>query len=112
MDSFSINGYTWRVKIVEPDNVKLVDRTNTQRVATTDPNEMCIYLSNELEGNFLVTVLRHEIGHAVIFSCGLLREIHSFVPPERWIEAEEWICNFLADYGSFILNTCYDILNR
>ena len=112
MDNISINGYIWAIKIVEPDNPKLIDRTNTQRIATTDPSEYTIYLSNELEGEFLATVLRHELSHAVMFSFGLLRDIHNFVPPERWIEAEEWICNFIADYSSLILNTSYKVLNK
>lgn len=112
MNAVSINGYLWNIKIVDPENPNLIDRTYTARVATTDPIHYTIYLSNELEGDFLVRVLRHELAHAVIFSYGLLSYIHNFSPPEKWIEAEEWICNFIADYGSSIINMTYDILNK
>lgn len=94
-----MNGYLWRIIRVSPHSPYLIDRTNEMRVATTDPRTGCIYLSNDLEGEFLTTVLLHELGHCVIFSYGLLDDIHSVVDPEYWIEAEEWICNFIADYG-------------
>lgn len=111
-NNISINGFIWDIKIVEPNNLKLIDRTNTARVATTDPINFTIYLSSELEGHFLVTVLRHELCHAVLFSYGLLKEIHNLVPPERWIEAEEWICNLIANYSPYILSLSQDILNK
>lgn len=44
-------------------------------------------------------VLMHEIGHCVIFSYDLFDELHQMVKPEYWIDIEEWVCNFLANYG-------------
>lgn len=99
MKSFIMNGYLWDVIIVDPESPALIDRTGTYRVATTDPNTYCIYLSNELEGPFKRTVLMHELGHCAMFSYGLLREIHTMVNPRYWYDAEEWICNFIANYG-------------
>lgn len=32
------------------------------------------------------------------------------VKPEYWIEAEEWICNYIADYGTKIFTTFYIIV--
>lgn len=87
-----------------PTNDCLVDRTNTLRLATTDPNTMTIYLSNVLHGDFLKRVLTHELGHACMISYNLLPAIHRFVSPGRRVEAEEWICNFIADYGTEVLN--------
>lgn len=29
--------------------------------------------------------------------------------PQYWIEAEEWICNFIADYGLQIFETAYSV---
>lgn len=94
-----MNGYVWRIIRVNPHSSYLIDRTNQMRVATTDPRTLCIYLSSDLEGEFLTTVLLHELGHCVIFSYDLLDDIRSVVDPEYWIEAEEWVCNFIADYG-------------
>lgn len=112
MESFLMNGYLWRVKFVKPESEFLVDRTNNLRVATTDPITRCIYLSNQLTGDFLNTVLLHELGHCVMFSYGLLKEIHSIVDPEDWIEVEEWVCNFIADYGLKIFETAYEVLGE
>lgn len=112
MYKFLVNGYLWRVKVVASDSSMLIDRTNTLRVATTDPYTRCIYLSNQVRGEFCKKVLLHELGHCVMYSYGLLAEIHQFASPEYWIEAEEWVCNFLADYGQKIFSIMYDMLGN
>lgn len=109
MDRFYMNGDLWRVKIVSPHNPKLVDRTRNLRVATTDPNDMCVYLSSSLGSDFFFTVLIHELGHCAIFSFDLLDYIHKRVPPEYWVDVEEFICNFIADYGLKIFKTAYQL---
>lgn len=107
---FYMNGYLWRVEFVSPDSDLLVDRTGTLTVATTDPTAYRIYLSNALEGEFLIRVLAHELGHSVMVSYSLLDDIHRMVYPNHWIEAEEWVCNFIANYGWQIFTTAYSIL--
>lgn len=108
--SFWMNGVLWRVIFVSSTSSYLVDRTGSLRVATTDPNTRTVYLSNLLSGEFLVTVLLHELGHVVMISYDLLDEIHNAVQPEKWLEAEEWICNFIADYGRKIFAVAYKVL--
>lgn len=108
---FVMNGYLWQVLKVLPDSEYLMDRTGVKRLATTDPNTLCIYLSNKLTGSLLKTVLVHELGHVVMFSYDLIPRIHSFVSPSKWIEAEEWVCNFVADYGDDIFNLANHILS-
>ena len=109
MDSFYMNGYLWHVKIVSPYSSKLVDRTGILRVATTDPVSMNVYLSKQLEGDLFNTVLIHELGHCAMVSFGLIDYIHSYVEPEYWIVVEEFICNFIADYGLQIFRTAYSL---
>lgn len=87
---------------VDPYSSELVDRTGIQRVATTDPLNRNIFVSRALSGDRLQRVVLHELGHAVMVSYNLLDEIHRMVAPKYWLEAEEWICNFIADYGSDI----------
>ena len=87
---------------IDPYDDELIDRTGSLRVATTDPRTHTIYLSRSLQGDFLKTVFLHELGHAIMISYGLLEELHRMVIPKYWIECEEWICNFLADYGPII----------
>ena len=112
MDSFYMNGYLWRVCFVDPNSDFLVDRTDVLRVATTDPVTYCIYVSNALEGDFLKKVLIHELGHCTMVSYHLIDDIHRMVKPEYWIEAEEWVCNFLADYGLRVFSIAYAIMGE
>lgn len=111
MFSFNMNGYRWHVRFCSPYSSMLIDRTGRLCLATTDPNTSTVYLSNSLAGAKLRTVLLHELGHCAMFSYGLLDEIHSVVDPSNWIEAEEWICNFLADYGDEIFDHAGDFLS-
>lgn len=107
---FLMNGFLWKVQYVKPESDYLTDRTGTLRVATTDPKTQCIYLSNTLKGEFLTRVLLHELGHCVMFSYGLVKQIHTMTKPKYWIEMEEWVCNFIADYGWKIFSTAKTVL--
>lgn len=83
-----------------PENsAYLVDRTGNLTVATTDPYDLTIYISSSIHGQFHDKVLVHELAHAVMLSYYLIDDIHSMVYPTYWMEAEEKVCNFIADYG-------------
>lgn len=105
-----MNGYLWHVAYVNKNSSYLIDRTGKLTLATTDPVTRCIYLSNRLSGDKLNRVLLHELGHVTMFSYGLVDYIHHFTKPECWVEAEEWICNFIADYGLMIFSAAFQIL--
>lgn len=105
-----MNGYSWRVCYVDADDPMLVDRTGRVTVATTDPGTLTVYILRDLDGEFLTRVLIHELGHCAMFSFGLLDDIHRMVHPRYWLEAEEWVCNFIADYGMKIFSTAYRVL--
>lgn len=96
---FYINGIKWHIRPVRPESDLLIDRTGQRTVATTDPITNRIYLSKALRGEFKNRVLVHELGHAALFSYGLLDDVHRMTRPDYWIEMEEFICNILADYG-------------
>lgn len=102
-----MNGYFWRVRFVDQNSPMLVDRTDTLTIATTDPKTKTVYLSNQLRGNWLMTVFIHELGHCALYSYGFLDYIHRMVLPEYWIDMEEFICNFLADYGLGIFKIAF-----
>lgn len=110
MNQFTMNGYLWQIVFVDPYDPMLVDRTGVLTVATTDPITLTIYISNEISGEFLTHVLIHELGHCAIFSFDLLYDIHRMVKPKYWVEAEEWVCNFIADYGAKIFSIAYSVL--
>lgn len=110
MKYFTMNGHFWRVIFVHPTDERLIDRTGNLTVATTDPATSCIYLSEDLSGEFLEHVFIHELGHATMVSYGLLDILHSMSSPQKWIEIEEWICNFIADYGFEIFSIASNTL--
>lgn len=112
MMDFLMNGYLWEVRFVDPYDPMLVDRTDTLRVATTDPYTLTVYLSDDLEGEFLNHVLIHELGHCTMFSFHLIPQIHRMVKPKYWVEMEEWVCNFIADYGMSIFSIMYKTLGE
>ena len=45
-------------------------------------------------------------------SYGLLPELHRMVKKRYWVDAEEFVCNILADYGQFVIGTARDILGN
>lgn len=112
IDSFYISGDLWHVRFTNSYNPILVDRTLRKTIGVTDPETMTIYLSNKLRGQLLNRVIIHELGHATLYSTGLLDELHRMVYPEYWIEAEEGLCNFLADYGNQIFGIAYSVLGE
>lgn len=107
---FILNGDIWHVMFVDRYSDYLIDRTGSRCLATTDTDSMTVYLSNDLSGNLLMRVLVHEIGHAALHSYGLDDELHRIVKPDMWIEAEEWVCNLIADYGARIMEAASGIL--
>lgn len=112
MDSFFVNGYLWRIERVPYTSPMLIEKTGTRTVATTDPITRTVYLLDTLDGSFFTTVLLHELGHVVMFSYGLLDDIHRAVPRHLWIDAEEWVCNFIADYGLQIFQIASTVLGE
>ena len=107
---FEINGHLWNVKFMNPNSSYLVDRTNSIRVATTDPRLNTIFLSRQLSGDFLKKVLIHEMTHVVLWEYDILSRIHKYCYPEYAIDMEEEICNILADYGEIVFNRAYSVL--
>lgn len=107
-----MNGYLWSICYVKPDDPALTDVFGTHTVATTDWDTCTIYMSRSLFGEFKTRVLLHELGHCAMFSFSLIDEIHRMVYPEYWIDAEEWVCNFIADYGRLIFDIAYKILGE
>lgn len=112
MERFYLNGILWKVYYVPVSSPYLVDRTGNVRLATTDIRLHTIYIYKGLSGELLRKVIVHEIGHAAMASFALLDELHMFVKPQYWIEAEEWVCNLLADYGMSILSKGENLLGN
>lgn len=110
IDEFYMNGLRWNVRWVNPSDPILVDRTNALTVAVTDPATMTIYLSDQLRGSFLTTVVLHELSHAMMISYGYLEQIHRYCKKKYWIDMEELIANLIAQQAKEIFQRAYDIV--
>lgn len=108
MERFTVNGWLWRIRFVDPDSPYLVDRTGRRTIAVTDPKLQHV-LVHELSGEKLRRVLIHELGHVTLVSYGLLPELHRMVKSAT-VDAEEWACNWIADYGNMIFRKGSQIL--
>ena len=108
--TFYMNGRGWTVRRVAPHDAALVDRTGALCLATTDPETGVVSLSSELSGSMLSRVLVHEVAHCAMVSYGLLDSLHEWCAPGREIEAEEWACNLLADYGLTIIRAASSVV--
>lgn len=107
---FVVGGDRWIIQPVNPSSLLLVDRTNHQTVATTDPYTHHVYISTSLGGDMLRHVLSHELGHCIMVSYGMLERLHQMTRPEYWVMMEEWVCNFLADFSPVVQTLLHDIL--
>ena len=110
MQTFWINGHKWRMVRVEPKSSALIDRTGKLALATTESQSRLICVSTAIDGDMLARVIVHELAHAVMVSFGLLDDVKRWAKPEARIEAEEWCCNFLAEYGMTVLETAYALV--
>lgn len=109
---FEVRRLLWTIEFVSPSSKYLIDRTYRLRLATTDPMTHTIYIADNMSISMTNRVLVHELAHVIMFSYDLLPKIHSVVPRDRWIDAEEWVCNFIADYGYEIFSIAYNIMGE
>lgn len=105
-----VGNWVWNFKMVSEYDDRLVDRTGVRTLGTTDILRRSVYLSNALRGEMLRKVFLHEVGHCIMVSYGYLDELHKIVPKRYWVEAEEWLCNFLANHSAEAL-TLYNKFN-
>lgn len=100
----------WNIYYVSEDNPVLIDRTGTWTLAVTIPKRRSIYLSDNLFGNQLITVLLHEMTHATLWEFGIINDIRKYCYPENAIDMEELVCNIVADYAQYIFMEAYRVL--
>ena len=99
---FVINKTKWGLSFVSPGSRYLTRSDGSQTIGMTDANTHLIYLSDKLHGDLLEHVLCHELCHCVCFSYNISLPI----------ETEEWLCNFMADYGKEIIYLLDDLLQN
>ena len=99
---FQINGQTWFIKIIDPNNEVFVMDNGMYTIGVCDNNTKTIFLSNQLRGNLLKNVLCHELVHAAMFSYQV----------ELDLEQEELVANLIATYGEEIIQKTNEIFKR
>lgn len=91
---FEINGVIWKI-VFAKGNSDVFRRSNgTYTVGVTDNGRKTVFLNENLYGDFLRKVLCHEIVHCFCFSYDI----------EMPIEVEETIADFVATYGSDVVD--------
>lgn len=109
---FAMNGDVWKAIRVKWNDSRLIDRTGELRLATTDPETLTVCYSEVLIGSMLAKVLIHEMGHCAMVSYGLLPELRRMVKPRYRVQMEEWVCNFLADYGMKVYESAKTVIGE
>ena len=107
-----VNGDVWRVVRVPAGDPRLIDRTGTERMATTDQRTRTIHISNEIVPPLLDRVLLHEISHAITVSHGLLEPLRKSIPTEAWVPSEEWAVQLLENHAIEALRLSRQVLGR
>lgn len=98
---FQLNGIVWDIIFVNPENPILFDTyNNIMSVATTDWNTKTIYIANNVNDEFLLKIIKHELYHCYEFSM-LAYDLPLFY--------EEHVADFIATYGEQLLDLAYDL---
>lgn len=101
---FIINGIVWYICFVEPYEEVLYDYWNDcYTVATTDERYHTIFISNDVDDEFLLKILEHELYHCYEFS-GIAYDLPIYY--------EELVADFIATYGQELIDTAYDLHRR
>lgn len=112
MRPFTVNGQTWRVVRVPAGDPRLVDRTGTARLATTDPSDRAVYVNMRLVPPLLDKVMLHEVAHAITVSWGLLPRLRSDALRGDLTGVEEWSAQLVENHAIEALDATRTALGR
>lgn len=112
MRAFVTNGDVWRVIRVSAGDPRLVDRTGTARLATTNPRTMTICIADQLEAPMLDKVVLHEVAHAITMSWDLLPRLRSEALRGDIIGVEEWAAQLVENHAIEAVNAASKVLGR
>lgn len=95
---------------VPPGDMRLVDRTGFEKLATTDPVTRTVHVSSVVTPPLLDRVMLHEVAHAVTVSHHLLGGLDRARASR--IGSEEWVAGFLEGYGLEAVEAASQVLGR
>lgn len=99
MRPFVINGELWGVTRVPAGDPRLIDRTDTPRLAVTDAIDRAIYVRSDLTPPLLDKVMLHEVAHAITVSWGLLPDVRSSTLRGDVVGVEEWAAQLMENHA-------------
>lgn len=82
------------------------------KLATTDPITKTIHVSEAVKPPMLDKVMLHEAAHAVTMSYGILDALHAAIPERYWVDAEEWACQLVENFGMEAASAASEALGR
>lgn len=112
MRPFVVNGELWRVARVPAGDPRLIDRTDTPRLAVTDSQDRTVYVRDDLMPPLLDKVMLHEVAHAVTVSWELLGPMRSVVPEVAWVDVEEWAAQLIENHAMEAVTATSEALGR
>lgn len=112
MRPFVINGELWGVARVPAGDPRLIDRTNTARLAVTDASSRMVYVRDDLMPPLLDRVMLHEVAHAITVSWGLLPQVRSDALRGDTIGVEEWAAQLVENHAMEAVQAARRALGR
>lgn len=98
---FQVNKNIWQVRFVNPNSDYLKMSNGRQVLGMCDNNIKTVFIADNQSDYKTEHILCHEITHTICF------EYNISLP----YETEEWLCNFMADYGKEIIYLLDDLLS-
>lgn len=99
---FRVNGHLWDLIFVEPNSNYLRRQNGSYTVGMTDLNTHTVYIANNIYGDFLRKVFKHELCHVYCLEYGI------YFPPYY----EEVFADALATYGKSIMDQSNELCTR
>jgi hypothetical protein len=112
MRPFVTNGQVWGVIRVPAGDPRLIDRTGTERLATTDPVTRTVSVLEDVQPPLLDRVLLHEVAHAITLSWGLLPSVRSKALIGDLTGVEEWAAQLVENHAIEAVNAASETLGR
>lgn len=98
----NINGEKWKILLVSPNHPALLTPHHTYTLGCCDDDVKTIYLSDDLNPNYLKKVLCHELVHACMYSYNI--DLNDY--------QEEVLADLIATYGQEIMLITNSIFKR
>lgn len=99
--TFIVNNTIWRIRFVNPNSKYLIKSNGNKVLGMCDNNIKTIFIADNQTDRKTEHIICHEITHSICFEYDISLDY----------ELEEWLCNFMADYGKEIIYIVEDVIS-